>query len=104
MNHKPAMPMHASKKKPIANAKSSDTKYASSVHGPGSGSNTCRNRKKSSPYGNAVVAIYASLGRRDYDSKYQSMSIGCSRYFLRLPSRMSRAMPVARPGCWRTYG
>ena len=26
------------------------------------------------------------------------MSIGCSRYFLRLPSRMSRAMPVASPG------
>src|SRR5437764_1203803 len=26
------------------------------------------------------------------------MSIGCSRYFLRLPSRMSREMPVARPG------
>src|SRR2546423_1760635 len=25
------------------------------------------------------------------------MSIGCSRYFLRLPSRMARAIPAARP-------
>ena len=42
--------------------------------------------------------MYAILWAPREESRYHSMSIGCSRYFLRLPSRMSRAIPVAKPG------
>ncbi len=57
INQNPAMPMQASKKKPIRNARSSEATYASSVPGPGSSSNTSRNRKKTKAYGRAVVAM-----------------------------------------------